>query len=107
MSTRIPCGYAAWLADQAQTKPSRLELRITRELQLGPATESELRRIMCISGASRPRFANALNALLAIGKVRLRPHSCHAAPSAAPSNRWMCWSWWRELNSPHRSLADR
>lgn len=73
MSTRIPCGYAAWLADQAQTKPSRLELRITRELQLGPATESELRSIMCISGASRPRFANALNALLAKGKVRLRP----------------------------------
>lgn len=73
MSTRIPCGHAAWLAEQAKAKPSRLELRIARELQLGPATESELRSIMCISCASRPRFANALNALRAKGKVRLRP----------------------------------
>ena len=73
MTTRIPCGYAAWLAEQAQAKPTRLELRIARELQIGPATESELRSIMCISGASRPRFANALNALRAKGKVRLRP----------------------------------
>lgn len=72
MSTRIPCGYHAWLAEQKTAKPSYYEARITAELQLGPATEKELHIIMAISGTQKQRFQAALNRLREKGRVRTR-----------------------------------
>ena len=69
MSERIPCGLSAWMAEP----PTQYEQRIASELQIGPATEKELRLIMCLGGNDKQRFDAALGAMMSKGKIRVRP----------------------------------
>jgi hypothetical protein len=72
VNERIPCGYTAWLAEQQDGKPSYYESKIAAELEIGPATETELRIILAISGTQRQRFDAALCKMRAKGRVRTR-----------------------------------